>query len=180
MKGCKGALTLSKGRVVEDGLVYEDLMSGQTLASRDLGENHRPWHEAARCKASVPRRRFHSRFRWSPRCSQPSKTSTGLDYSGWLLARWRLIPVALPRYRAYSTFPRNPCSPEACLSSSHHHFSHPPTLPALVLDRVIAYAFQSHLGKRPYCSRRKGGLQQDTRERGKEDETRSTIRIECL
>lgn len=58
MKGCKGALTLSKGRVVEDGLIYEDLMSRQTLASRDLGENHRPWHEAARCKAPVPRRRF--------------------------------------------------------------------------------------------------------------------------
>lgn len=36
MKRGKGALTLSEGRVVEDGLVYEDLKSEQTLASRDL------------------------------------------------------------------------------------------------------------------------------------------------
>lgn len=36
MKGCKCALTLSKGRVVEDGLVHEDLMNRQTLAWRDL------------------------------------------------------------------------------------------------------------------------------------------------
>lgn len=39
MEGCKCALTLSKGRVVEDGLVHEDLMNRQTLAWRDLSED---------------------------------------------------------------------------------------------------------------------------------------------
>ena len=36
MERGKGALTLSEGGVVEDGLVYEDLKREQTLASRDL------------------------------------------------------------------------------------------------------------------------------------------------
>lgn len=39
MKSRKGALTLSEGRVVENGFVYEDLTNGQTLAWRESDES---------------------------------------------------------------------------------------------------------------------------------------------